>query len=97
MEDIQPLHTKIERTIQASRGFIVLESPTGFPKGETNLYCISAEGKIIWKAEKPDPYTLYSRVKLNEDGLTLSTYTLGGHACELDLGTGEILSKTSIQ
>ena len=97
MDDIQPLHTKIEKTIQATRGFIVLESPIGFPNGESNLYCITAEGKIIWKAEKPEPFTLYSRVKLNEDGLTLSTYTLGGHACELDLGTGEILSKTSIQ
>jgi len=97
MDDFQPLHTKIEKTIQATRGFIVLESPTGFPSGESNLYCISAEGKIIWTAEKPEPYTLYSRVKLNEDGLTISTYTLSGHACELDLGTGEILSKTSIQ
>jgi len=97
MDDIQPLHTTIEKTIQATRGFIVLEGSMGFPRGESNLYCISADGKIVWTAEKPDPYTLYTRVKLNEDGLTLSTYTLSGHACELDLGTGEILSKTSIQ
>jgi len=97
MDNIQPLYTKIEKTIQATRGYIVLESPTGFPRGESNLYCISAEGKVVWKAEKPDPYTLYSRVKLNEDGATISTYTLSGHACELDLSTGQILSKTSIQ
>ncbi len=97
MDDIQPLHTKIEKTIQATRGFIVLESSTGFPKSETNLYCVSAEGKILWKAEKPDPYTLYTRVKLNNDGATISTYTFSGHACELDLDTGKILSKTSIQ
>ena len=38
MDNIQPLHTKIEKTIQATRGFIVLESPTGFPSGESNLY-----------------------------------------------------------
>lgn len=97
MENIQPLHTKIEKTIQATRGYIILESSTGFPRGESNLYCITAEGKIVWKAEKPDPYTLFSRVKLNEDGVTISTYTLSGHACELDLGTGKIVSKTSIQ
>jgi hypothetical protein len=37
-------------------------------------------------------------MKLNEENAaTLSTYTLSGHACELNLETGQILSKTSIQ
>ena len=95
--EIEPLHTKIEKTIQTMFGHIMLESPKGFPLGESNLYCISPAGKTIWTAEKPDPNTLYSRVRLNEDGETLSTYTIGGHACDLELGTGKILSKTSIQ
>jgi len=95
--EIKPLHTKVDKSIQTLFGFVVLESPDGFPRGESNLYCVSPDGKIIWKAEKPDLYTLYSRVKLNEDGMTISTYTIGGHACELELGTGKILSKTSIQ
>ena len=95
--DIKPIHTKVEKSIQTNFGFVVLESPEGFPHGESNLYCVSGDGKMVWTAQKPDPYTLYSRVKLNEDGATLSTYTLSGHACELELGTGTILSKTSIQ
>ena len=95
--EITPIHTKVDKSIQTLFGFVVLESPDGFPRGESNLYCVSTDGKILWRAEKPDPYTLYSRVKLNEDGATISTYTLGGHACELELGTGKILSKTSIQ
>ena len=95
--EIQPLHTKVEKTIQTLFGVVVLESTAGFPKNEFNLYCASGDGRVIWKAEKPDPYTLYSRVKLNEDGATLSTYTLSGHACELDMKTGKILSKTRIQ
>ena len=95
--EIQPLHTKVEKSIQTMFGVIVMESTSGYPKNECNLYCASGDGKILWKAEKPDPYTLYSRVKLNEDGATLSTYTLSGHACDLDLRTGKILSKTSIQ
>jgi hypothetical protein len=95
--EINPLHTKVDKFIQTRQGTVVLESPNEFPRGESNLYCISTDEKIVWKAEKPDPYTLYSRVKLNEDGATLSTYTLSGHACELDLKTGRILSKTSIQ
>ena len=95
--DIQPQHTKIEKSIQTMYGLVVLEEPNGFPRGESNLYCVSPNGKIVWQAEKPDAYTLYSRMRLNEDGSSLSTYTIGGHACELELGTGKILSKTSIQ
>ncbi|MEW6284637.1 MAG: hypothetical protein AB1509_00280 [Chloroflexota bacterium] len=47
--------------------------------------------------KNPTPYTLYSRLRFNEDGWTLSTYTLHGHACDLDMETGKILNKTSIQ
>ena len=95
--DIQPLYTKIDKSIQTTYGIIVLENPTGFPRGESNLYCVSADGRIVWRAEKPDPYTHYSRVRLSDDGLAISTYTLSGHACDLDPKTGKILSKTSIQ
>jgi hypothetical protein len=48
-------------------------------------------------AEKPDPATNFSRMKLNEDGQTVSAYTVSGHACELDLKTGRLVSFTSIQ
>ena len=95
--DIQAQHTKVDKSIQTMYGFVVLEDPNGFPRGESNLYCVSPNGKIVWKAEKPDPNTLYSRVRLNEDGATISTYTIGSHACELELRTGKIVSKTSIQ
>jgi hypothetical protein len=95
--EINPLHTKVEKFIQTMHGTVVLENPTGFPRGDSNLYCLSTAGRVVWKAEKPEQYTLYSRVKLNEDGLTLSTYTLSGHACDVELKTGKILSKTSIQ
>ena len=95
--EIKPLHTKIEKSIQSSYGTIVLEHYSGFPHGESNLYCVAPNGGIVWKAEKPDAYTLYSRVRFNDDGMTLSTYTINGHACDLDPETGKILNKTSIQ
>ena len=94
--DSEPLHTRIEKSIQTTLGEIVLEHPAGFPYHESNLYLVSRSGKILWMAEKPDPTTLYSRMRLNEDGETLSTYTIGGHACDLDLRTGKIVSQTSI-
>ena len=95
--DITPLHTKVEKTLQLTAGIIVLEDPKGFPRNESNLYYLKLDEKILWRAEKPTPDTLYSRVRLNDDGETLGTYTLSGHACELDLQTGKILSQTHLQ
>ena len=95
--DPQPLHTKIDKTMQTTPGLVVLESPNGFPRHDSNLYCIGSNDKIVWKAEKPDPNTLYSRVRLSDDGDNISAYTVGGHACELELRTGKLISQTSIK
>jgi hypothetical protein len=93
----EPLHTRVEKSIQTNQGDIVLEDPHGFPRNESNLYYINRDEEIIWRAEKPAADTLYSRVRLNEDGESLSAYTTGGHACELDLRTGKLLSQSRIQ
>ncbi len=95
--DIRPLYTKIDKTIQVNAGVIALENPSGFPRNESNLYLLGHDGTILWKAEKPDVGTFFSRVRLNDDGETLSAYTIHGHACELDLRTGKLISFTSIQ
>ncbi|MFN8413065.1 MAG: hypothetical protein U0Z26_11815 [Anaerolineales bacterium] len=94
--DIKPLHTVIEKTIQIKGGTIVMESHTGFPFGDSNLYLVAPNGDIIWKAEKPDAKTLYSKVKLNDD-MTLSTFTIGGQLCEINLDTGKIISSTTFK
>lgn len=95
--DVKARYTQIEKTIQINLGTIVLENPSGFPRSETNLYLVNQDGEIIWKAEKPETSTNFSRVKLNEDGDTFSAYTLGGHACELDLRSGKLIGFTQIQ
>ena len=95
--EVEPLYTAIDKTIQINTGIIVLENPNGFPRNESNLYLVGMKGEIIWKAEKPDANTLFSHVKLNEDGETFSTYTLNGHACDLELRTGKLISQTSIK
>lgn len=95
--DTQPLYTKIDKIIQTRIGLVILEIPDRFPYTDSNLYCLAPNNKILWKAEKPDPNTLFSRVRLNEDGATLSTYTIGGHACELELNTGRLISQSTIK
>lgn len=95
--EIHPLHTKVDKTIQTFMGEIVLESPVGFPFKESNLYCLAHDGQIVWQAEKPDPYALYSKVRLNDDGTAVSAYTTQNHACELDPRTGKLISFTSLK
>jgi len=95
--NVQPLHTKIEKTIEITAGIIVLESAVKFPYGESNLYLIGQDGTIIWKAEKPEPGTFFTKVKLNQDGDTFSAYTVNSHACELDLKSGKLISFTNFR
>jgi hypothetical protein len=95
--DVAALYTQIDKVIEVNAGVIVLENPQGFPRNDTNLYLVNRQGEIVWKAEKPDPYTFFSRVKLNDDGSTLSAYTVGSHACELDIKTGKLVSFISFR
>jgi hypothetical protein len=91
------LHTKVDKSIQTYLGEVVLESPAGLPPGESNLYLVSSKGEIVWKAERPDPGAHFSRIALAGDSGTLSAYTTGGHACDLDLKTGRLIKLTRIQ
>ena len=78
-------------------GSVVLEDPKGFPRDESNLYCIGQHGEMVWQAEKPEPAGLYSRVMLNSDGDTLSAYAVTGQACEIELITGKLISQVKIK
>jgi hypothetical protein len=95
--EVKPLHTKVEKVIQVTAGMIVLESSIRYPYEESNLYLIGLDGKVIWQAERPDPNTFFTRVKLNEDGYTFSAYTLGNQACELELKSGKLISFTTFR
>ena len=97
MAIIEPLYTEIEKTIQTNVGRVILENHTGFPSSESNLYCRTENGKVVWHAEKPEAISLYTRVKLDEENFTLSAYANTGHACEIDLATGKLISKASIK
>jgi hypothetical protein len=78
-------------------GDVVLENPVGYSRAESNLYCISSGEKIVWFAELPEAGALYTRVKFDDHGEKLVTYSTRGHACEIDLKTGKLLSKLLVQ
>lgn len=94
--EITPLHTKIEKLIELRKATVVMESPEGFPAGESNVYMVDPNGEILWKAEKPAPNTLFTKVKLNEDS-SISTFTSDGQFCELDVETGRITGTSNFR
>jgi hypothetical protein len=93
MIDHQPRHTTIVKEIITMLGFVVLEHPVGYARDESNLYCLSNDGKLIWFAELPEENDLYTRVRFDDFGEKLLTYSVRGQACEIDLRTGKLLSK----
>ena len=97
MTERKPRHTKVDKQIIASQGDIVLESAVGYPRGESNLYCISSSDQIVWFAELPEPGIHYIRMRLDDQTEKLVTYSTRGHACELDLKTGKLLNKLLMQ
>jgi len=91
-----PIHTTIEKFLELKKGIVILESPTGFPISETNLYMLSPNGEFVWKAEKPSPNVLFTKLRLNEDS-TISTFTNNGQFCDLNMETGKIISSSSFR
>jgi hypothetical protein len=93
---LEPLHTKIEKTIPTIIGMIILENYFDFPSDISNLYCIKENGDMVWQAETPEPRALYTRVMLNSDGYSLLAYANTGHACEIELSTGKLIRQFGI-
>ena len=92
-EQFTPRHTTIQKLITLKGGNVILEDHVRYPLDESNLYFVSDMGEPVWDAERPAPDAHYIRVKLEDDGVRLSAYTTGRHACELDLKTGKLLSQ----
>lgn len=92
-----PRHTRITKVITVPAGKAILEDHTRHPPGECNLYFLADNGNLLWHAERPTAETQYIRVRLNEDGRSLSAYTTDSIACEIDIKTGKLLSQIAFR
>ena len=96
-DDEKPRHTRIQKVISVTAGKAILEDHTRHPATESNLYFVGENGELVWQAERPTPQSLYIKVKLNQDGRTLSAYTTDSTACEIDIRSGKLLSQIAFQ
>jgi hypothetical protein len=92
-EAIEPRHTTIVSVIEVNTGRAILEDHARYPLSDSNLYFVSRDGEAVWEAERPAPDAHFIRVRLNDDGRSLSAYTTGRQACEIDLKSGKLLSQ----
>jgi hypothetical protein len=93
----KPRHTTIQKVISVTAGKAILEDHTRHPASESNLYFVAETGEVVWQAERPTPQSLYIRVRLNQDGRTLSAYTTDSTACEIDIKSGKLLSQIAFK
>jgi len=97
MPSFTPRHTQVEKTLDTVAGKVILENPASYPREESNLYCLAADGQVAWFAERPEGGAHYSRVRFDDQGEKLLTYSTRGHACEIDVRTGKLLSQISMK
>lgn len=95
--DETPRHTRITKVITVAAGKAILEDYPRYPADASNLYFLDKSGELLWYAETPAPETHYIRVKLSQDGRTLSGYTTDSTACEIDIKSGKLLSKIAFK
>jgi len=89
----EPLGTRIVQFLAIESGVVVREEYLGFPPGDSNLYCLDSNLKVVWTAELPmdgDAYANPFFVTL--EGITCTSWN--GVTCVLDPTTGRIRSSS---
>lgn len=59
-----------------------------------NLRAYSAAGELLWQAQQPKSSDHYYRIESQDPLIALS---FSGFRCEIDVGSGEILTKQNIK
>jgi len=84
--------TAVVQLLPLSSGVVVREDYYHYPPVTSNLYCLDAALRDVWRAERPSPSDVYTGPVSEHDGL-LSCFTWDCWACELDPASGRLLRK----
>jgi hypothetical protein len=84
--------TKVVQLLPLSSGVVVREDYYHHPPATSNLYCLDAALRELWRAELPFASDVYSGPVSERDGL-LFCFTWSCWACELDPTSGRLLRK----
>jgi outer membrane protein assembly factor BamB len=71
---------------------VVREDYYGFPRGESNVYCLEGDLRLRWRAELPRSSDVYAHpIFVTSAGVVCASWE--GYTCTLDPATGRIRSK----
>jgi hypothetical protein len=71
---------------------VVRENYFRFPRGESNVYCLDAALREVWRAELPAPSDVYANPVAADGGL-LRVASWECWSCELEPASGRIVRK----
>ena len=89
----EPLATQVVQYVPMADRVIVREAYYRFPRGESNVYCLDSDLRLLWKAELPRTSDVYSGPIILTRGV-LACSSWEGYTCILDPATGRIRSRS---
>jgi hypothetical protein len=89
----EPIGTSIVQTIPVASSVVVREDYYEFPRGKSNVYCLTEDFDLAWSAELPWQNDVYANPVIpTQDGF-LSCASWDGMSCKLHPETGRIIKK----
>jgi hypothetical protein len=89
--DIRARHTKIVEKIDTQFGTLVREDYYGYPRSESNLYMVDAQGKPIWFAERVANDDSYANPIRQLGECRIKCASWNGFDCEIDIKSGKLI------
>lgn len=88
----RPIGTSIVQVLPIGSNIVVREDYYQFPRGQSNVYCVTEDFEPVWSAELPWQNDVYANpVIATPDGLSCASWD--GMSCTLSPETGRILKK----
>jgi outer membrane protein assembly factor BamB len=83
------------RPLDDNSGCVVLLDPGAMPRSTfENLFCVDANGKVMWKAQLPQSHDAFVDLQLT-DALYANSWS--GYRVKLDPATGKIVDQVFVK
>ena len=87
-----PIGTSVVQVLANGPNIVVREDYYQFPRGQSNVYCLTNDFELVWSAELPSQNDVYANpVKATPEALFCSSWDC--MSCTLSPETGRILKK----
>lgn len=88
-----PIGSSIVQTVPIGSRVVVREDYYEFPRGQSNIYCLTEDFDLAWSAELPWKNDIYANPIITTPDGFLSCASWDGMSCTLHPETGCIIKK----